>query len=140
MPFALDAKLAADTLPIGDLPLCRALLMNDARYPWIILVPRRAATTEIHELDAARRAALIEETAGAAKILKQVSGAKKINIGALGNIVTQLHVHVVARFVEDEAWPGPVWGQGAARPYSAAAAKTLVDALAKALDAGPCAV
>jgi diadenosine tetraphosphate (Ap4A) HIT family hydrolase len=128
MTFGLDPRLAADTFAIGDLGLCRALLMNDSRYPWLILVPRRAGLSEIHELAPAERAVLIEEAAAAGEKLKQLVGAKKINIGALGNMVAQLHVHVVARFVGDDAWPGPVWGSGPAVPYSTeAAARRIAD-------------
>src|ERR1700753_3000 len=91
--------------------------MNDARYPWLILVPRRADATEIFDLDAADRALLIEEDARAARGLKALGGAAKINIGALGNLVPQLHVHIVARSPGDAAWPGPVWGHGAPVAY-----------------------
>jgi diadenosine tetraphosphate (Ap4A) HIT family hydrolase len=102
--------------------------MNDARYPWVILVPRRAGAVEIFDLDAADRALLVEEIAAVARVLKE-GGARKINIGALGNLVPQLHVHVVARAPGDAAWPGPVWGKGVAEPYSAAARDALVTAL-----------
>ena len=98
MSFALDPRLAADTLPIGDLALSRALLMNHARYPWLILVPRRADLTEIVDLDAADRAALIEEIAAAAEFVRRLRGVDKRNVGgALGNVVKQLHVHVLGR-------------------------------------------
>ena len=133
MTFALDPRLAADTLLVGDLPLSRVLLMNDSRFPWLILVPRRGRLSELHDLSRHERAALIEETARAGEKLKSLTSAAKINIGALGNIVSQLHVHVVARFEADAAWPGPVWGAGKAAPYSAEAAKAQVRALAAAL-------
>jgi diadenosine tetraphosphate (Ap4A) HIT family hydrolase len=115
--FALDPRLAADTWEIGDLALSRALLMNDARYPWIILVPRRAGLVEITQLTAAERAQWMEEIAQAAQILRALPEVEKINFGALGNIVQQLHGHVVGRRATDAAWPGPVWGSGPALAY-----------------------
>ena len=121
MPFTLHPRLAADTAFIADEPLSRVLLMNDMRYRWLILVPRRADVIELHDLDAADRATLTEEIAAASRKLKQLTGAAKINIGALGNLVPQLHVHIVARGPGDPAWPGPVWGHSAAIPYDAAA-------------------
>lgn len=120
MSFALDPRLSADTREIGDLALSRALLMNDARYPWIILVPRRAGLTEITDLDAAGRAVWMEEMARAAQILRALPEVEKINLGALGNVVRQLHGHVVGRRAGDAAWPGPVWGAGPALAYDAA--------------------
>jgi diadenosine tetraphosphate (Ap4A) HIT family hydrolase len=126
MSFALDARLAADTLFLADRKLCRVLLMNDSRFPWLILVPRRAGLSELHDLEAPERALLIEEAAQAGERLKAETGAKKINIGALGNIVSQLHVHVVARREGDAAWPGPVWGFGKPAPYAPEAAAARV--------------
>jgi len=117
MTFALDPRLQADTIPLGDMALCRVLLMNDSRFPWLILVPRRAGLVEITDLTPSERRALVEEAALATDRLKLLTGANKINIGALGNVVSQLHVHVVARFESDSAWPGPVWGKGVAEPY-----------------------
>ena len=134
MTFSLDPRLAADTFSLGDLSLCRVLLMNDSRFPWLILVPRRADLSEIFDLAASERAVLIEEAARAAEKLKALAGADKINIGALGNAVAQLHVHLVARRAGDAAWPGPVWGAGQASPYEAEAAATLVDHLRRALE------
>jgi diadenosine tetraphosphate (Ap4A) HIT family hydrolase len=128
MSFALDERLAKDTLVIGDMRLSRVLLMNDARWPWLILVPRREGAVELTDLDADDRALLIEEAASAARFLKTHTGAVKINLGALGNVVRQLHLHVVARNVGDPAWPGPVWGQGAATPYDEAQARALIAA------------
>ena len=126
MSFALDTRLAADTLPIGDLELSRALLMNDARYPWLILVPRRAGVSEIVELAAQDRAVLIEEIAAASAFLRALPRVDKLNVGALGNVVKQLHVHVLGRAVGDPAWPGPVWGAGPARPYAPEEAVALI--------------
>jgi diadenosine tetraphosphate (Ap4A) HIT family hydrolase len=123
---ALDSRLAADTLAIGDLKLSRALLMNDARYPWLILVPRREGLSEIVDLDPADRAVLIEEIAAASAFLRGLARVDKLNVGALGNIVGQLHVHVLGRAVGDPAWPGPVWGFGARQPYASETAAALV--------------
>jgi diadenosine tetraphosphate (Ap4A) HIT family hydrolase len=134
MTFGLDPRLAADTHEIGDFALCRVLLMNDSRYPWLILVPRRADLSEIHDLPAAERILLIEEAARAGAALKNLTSAKKINTGALGNMVAQLHVHVIARFVGDAAWPGSVWGSGRAVPYEDEAAARLVADLRRALE------
>jgi diadenosine tetraphosphate (Ap4A) HIT family hydrolase len=118
--FALDPRLAADTRATGDLPLSRALLMNDARYPWVILVPRRTGLTEITDLAAPEQTQLMAELARATEILRALPEVEKINIGALGNIVRQLHAHVVGRRVNDTAWPGPVWGVGSALAYKPA--------------------
>jgi diadenosine tetraphosphate (Ap4A) HIT family hydrolase len=135
MSFALDPRLAADTLPIGDLALSRALLMNDARYPWLILVPRRGGLSEIVDLDAADRATLIEEIAVAAEFLRRLPDVDKLNVGALGNIVKQLHVHVLGRATGDAAWPGPVWGSGARQPYAPEVAEAMIEQARAALSA-----
>jgi len=118
--FNLHSRLEADTLFVADWALSRVLLMNDARFPWLVLVPRRADITELHDLAHAERMVLIEEVARATRGLKTISGASKINIGALGNLVPQLHLHVVGRSVSDAAWPGPVWGHGRSEPYEGA--------------------
>lgn len=99
------------------LPLCRVLLMLDRRFPWLILVPEREGVREILELSPADRGVLIEEIARATEVLTQLFRPDKLNVGALGNLVPQLHVHAVARFTGDPAWPGPVWGSGPAVPY-----------------------
>jgi len=117
--FALHPRLAADTHFIADWPLSRLLLMNDARYFWLILVPRIPNLIEITELSVFDRSALVEEAARAGRIIKN-AGAAKLNIGALGNLVPQLHLHVVGRAPDDPAWPGPVWGHSPPVPYSAA--------------------
>ena len=131
--FALDPRLVADTLAVGDLPLSRVLLMRDARFPWLILVPRRPGLRELIDLPAGERGILMEEIAGASRVLRAETGAEKLNVGALGNAVAQLHVHVVARFAADAAWPGPVWGSGAAQPYPERVAERLAGRLAAAL-------
>jgi diadenosine tetraphosphate (Ap4A) HIT family hydrolase len=118
MMFELHPTLAADTVELVRWPLCRVLLMNDATYPWLILVPQRASVSEVHELAPADRGVLIEEVAAASERLASATGAHKINIGALGNVVPQLHVHVIARFRHDPAWPRPVWGAVPRTPYT----------------------
>ena len=133
MSFALDERLAADALIVGDMTLTRVLLMNDARWPWLILAPRRDGVVELTDLDAADRTQLIEEVASAAGFLKAHAGAHKINIGTLGNVVRQFHLHVVARAPGDPAWPGPVWGHGAARRYREREAAALIEAARLAL-------
>ena len=116
--FSLDPRLAADTVVLTDLPLCRLCLMNDCRFPWLILVPRRHGVTDIDRLIPADREALWCEVDQAMAALRAVAPLDKLNVGALGNIVRQLHVHVVARRETDAAWPGPVWGAGKAEPYA----------------------
>jgi diadenosine tetraphosphate (Ap4A) HIT family hydrolase len=128
MSFALDERLAADASIVGDMTLTRVLLVNDARWPWLILAPRRDGVVELTDLDAADRTQLIEEAASAAGFLKAHTGAHKINIGTLGNVVRQFHLHVVARTVGDPGWPGPVWGFGAAVPRDKVETRTLVEA------------
>ncbi|MHB8763831.1 MAG: HIT domain-containing protein [Deferrisomatales bacterium] len=115
--FTLHPRLEADTRPLGRLALCRVLWMNDAAYPWLVLVPERDGVTELHDLAPDDQAALMREVVLASRAMKEAFGAHKVNVGALGNLVPQLHVHVVARFHTDPAWPGPVWGHAPARPY-----------------------
>jgi diadenosine tetraphosphate (Ap4A) HIT family hydrolase len=115
--WSLHPQLAANTSVVGDLPLVRTLLMNDANYPWIVLVPRQADAVEILDLDEEQQTQLMNEIALIARVLKDVTGCHKLNIAAIGNVVPQLHVHVVARRTDDAAWPRPVWGTVAARPY-----------------------
>jgi len=110
--FALDARLAADTHLLGDFALSRVLLMDDARFGWIILVPRVADVRELIELPRADQHALLEEINRCAHVLHALDRADKLNVAALGNVVPQLHVHVIARHVGDAAWPRPVWGVG----------------------------
>jgi diadenosine tetraphosphate (Ap4A) HIT family hydrolase len=131
--FSLHPRLSADTVLVADWALSRVLAMNDARYPWLILVPRRDVVTEIFDLDRSDRLSLIEEVARASEGLRKLTRAAKINVGALGNLVPQLHVHVVARNPGDAAWPGPVWGHGTARPYGSRARDEFVNQLVNAL-------
>ncbi|QXH88227.1 HIT domain-containing protein [Pseudomonas shahriarae] len=116
--FALDPRLQNDTLPIGEFPLCRLLLSNDSNYLWLILVPRIAGISEVFQLDAGDQSRLWRETTTLAQLLNDGFGADKMNIGALGNVVNQLHVHVIVRKRYDAAWPAPVWGKHPAVPYS----------------------
>lgn len=115
--FELHAQLKKDCTVIGDLPLSQLLLMNDANYPWFVLVPMRAGKREWYELDEADQTQLLHEANTLAKFLQEKTGAKKMNVGALGNMVPQLHVHVIARFEQDAAWPAPVWGKMPAVAY-----------------------
>lgn len=127
--FTLHPQLAADTVLVSDWALSRVLLMNDARFPWLILVPRRAGLSELFDLKHAERMVLAEELNRASMGLKTIFKAKKINVGALGNMVPQLHIHVVARTESDAAWPGPVWGSGKAIPYQPEACQALTGKL-----------
>jgi diadenosine tetraphosphate (Ap4A) HIT family hydrolase len=116
--FALDQRLQQDTLAIGDFPLCRLLLSNDSNYPWFILVPRINGISEVFQLGVADQQKLWQETTALAQLLNEGLAADKMNIGALGNVVSQLHVHVIVRKRDDIAWPAPVWGKHPARPYT----------------------
>jgi diadenosine tetraphosphate (Ap4A) HIT family hydrolase len=137
LTFVLDARLARDTLAVGDLPLNRVLLMNDARWPWLILVPRRLGLVELTDLEPSEQTQLMGDAARAALFLKGHFRAEKINVAALGNIVRQLHLHIVARTVGDPAWPGPVWGHGTAILYESRAAQIWVTAARRALSIEP---
>ena len=125
--FSLDPRLEADTRPVGDLALSSVLLLNDARFPWLVLVPRRAGVSELTDLSEDDAAALMGEIRLAAGVMQELAKPDKVNVGALGNVVAQLHVHVVGRFRSDPAWPGPVWGHGARRPYPDHAAAALIE-------------
>lgn len=132
--FTLDPRLAADTFAVADLPLSTLLLMNDIRFPWTVLVPRIEGAVEIVDLAAADRTRLMEEVARVSAALRTVSKPDKLNVGALGNMVPQLHVHVVGRFRGDAAWPGPVWGSGASSPYLHADRDRMLTRLRAVLD------
>ena len=116
--WTLHPQLEADTSTIGDLALSRLLLANDANYPWLLLVPRCTGASEIIDLSESDQNQLAAEIAAASRALKAVAPCDKLNVAALGNVVPQLHVHVIARFVGDPAWPNPIWGHGPARPLS----------------------
>jgi len=112
MSFAIDPRLAADTHAIGALPFSELLLMDDARFPWVILVPRIAGARELIDLDEGDQRLLLGEIDHVSRALETLLHPDKLNIAALGNVVPQLHVHVIARFTSDAAWPNPVWGRG----------------------------
>ncbi len=127
--WALDPLLEQDTIPIGDLPLCRVLLIGDANYPWLLLVPRRDATVEITDLEYIEQMQLMTEVSHAARTLKALTHCDKINVAALGNVVAQLHVHVIARSKGDAAWPKPVWNVVPPKPYHPRERDKLIAAL-----------
>lgn len=139
--WSLHPRLAADTVPVGDFALSRLLLSNDANYPWTILVPRRADIREIHELSEADQQQLLRESMLLSRALMTAFAPTKLNIAALGNMVPQLHVHHIARYDTDPAWPAPVWGRVPAIDYDQAALsariRTLQALLGKALNAVP---
>ena len=118
--FTLDTRLDQDTWLIGDLPLCRLLLSNDSNYPWFILVPRREGISELFQLDDDDQKLMWSETTTLARVLKELFGAHKMNVATLGNVVSQMHMHVIVRYRTDAAWPAPVWGKLPAKPYAEA--------------------
>ena len=126
--FSLDPRLEDDTFLITNLPLCRVLLMNDSRYPWLILVPRQRGIREFHDLSLENQSRLMSEITLTTETLEGTHGPDKINVGALGNIVKQLHIHVLGRFDGDPAWPGPVWGIGEPVAYYEKKADNLIKA------------
>lgn len=117
--LTLDPRLEADTLPVTELGLCQVRLMNDARFPWLVLVPRRPGVTEVYQLSREDQATLWREATALGEGLMTTLDGDKLNLATLGNMVPQLHLHVIVRFEEDAAWPAPVWGQGRAEPYDA---------------------
>lgn len=124
--FFLDPRLEEDSVYVCDMPLCTVRVHKNATYPWLILVPRRADVREIFELSPQEQGTLMEEISRASRLLKALCGAHKINVGALGNIVSQLHVHVIARNIQDPAWPGPVWGAPHTKAYDENTLKTFI--------------
>ncbi len=116
--FELHPRLEADCITVGSFPLCRLLLMNDSNYPWFILVPRRAGVREIFELSEDDQRQLLWESSSLSRAIADHFNADKINVAALGNMVPQLHIHHIVRYESDPAWPAPVWGHAAAKPYS----------------------
>lgn len=127
--FELDSRLERDSVPLMWLGLCEMRVMNDRRWPWLVLVPQRAGAVEIHDLTPLDQTMLTFETNTVSKALKELTQCQKINIGALGNIVSQLHVHIVARHDRDPAWPGPVWGHGQREPYEPASIHKFIDSV-----------
>ncbi|MBS0487463.1 MAG: HIT domain-containing protein [Proteobacteria bacterium] len=132
--FALDPRLAGDTHFVGDLQLSRVLLMDDTRFAWLILVPRHANLRELTDLDIATQQRLLSELNRCAHAMQSLFTPDKLNIAALGNVVEQLHVHVIARHMQDAAWPRPAWGFGEREPYAPDARDTRLDALRRALE------
>ena len=127
--WSLHPQLKKDTIDIGDLPLSRVLVIRDANYPWLLLVPRRPEAVEIIDLDEVAQAQLMTEISRAARALKEVTKCDKLNIAALGNMVPQLHIHIIARRTNDAAWPRPVWGVAPAVPHDAEAVQHFISAL-----------
>lgn len=132
--FELHPRLLADTTPVGDLPLCRVLLAREDIGPWLILVPRRAGLREIHHMADSDRDQFMLESAAVATLLETAFDADKLNIAALGNMVPQLHVHHVARFEGDAAWPAPIWGNTRGEPRDQASQAELVERIAAGLE------
>lgn len=131
--FALDPRLLADTHAVGELHLSELLLMDDARFPWFILVPRIAGARELIDLDEGDQRTLLAEISLLGRTLETLLRPDKLNVAALGNVVPQLHVHVIARFAHDAAWPHPVWCRGERVAYAAADRESLIDTVHKAL-------
>ncbi|MBD8527005.1 HIT domain-containing protein [Pseudomarimonas arenosa] len=133
-PFSLHAQLASDSHPVAEFELSSLRLMDDCNYPWLVLVPRVSAAVELIDLDAGEQALLMGEINSVSRVLKQLFRPHKLNVAALGNVVPQLHVHVIARFTDDPAWPAPVWGRTHARPYEPEALVKRVRDLRQALE------
>ena len=131
--FVLDPRLAEDTATVGDLPLSRVLLMNDARFQWLILVPRQSGLRDLTDLGRDDQHNLLDEINRCAHVLRALDKPDKLNIAALGNVVAQLHVHIIARHTNDAAWPRPVWGFGECEAYAPDALRARVAALRTAL-------
>ena len=134
--WSLHPQLAADAHSVGDLPLSRVLIIRDSNYPWIILVPRQPGLTEILDLDLAQQAQLMGEITRAGSALKEITACNKLNIAALGNVVPQLHVHIIARSRSDPAWPHPVWGKLKPRSYDHVTLERFAALLGAALGLG----
>src|SRR5262249_19551930 len=133
-PWSLHPQLEQDTEPVGDLPLSRLLLNNDSNYPWLLLVPRRPGAREIIDLEEKDQSQLMSEIAHTSRALKDVTDCYKLNVAAIGNMVPQLHVHIVARRRDDPAWPKPVWGTVLARAYDLAEREHFIAALRRKIE------
>jgi diadenosine tetraphosphate (Ap4A) HIT family hydrolase len=131
--FNLHERLDADCHLVTDWPLSRVLLMNDSTYPWLILVPRLAGLRDLDDLSPSRMMEAGEEIRHLSKVMKELFKPDKMNVAALGNMVPQLHIHVIARYADDPAWPGPVWGVRPPQPYEEEALAATLDALRVAL-------
>lgn len=130
MLFSLDPRLAADTLFAAHFPLCDVRVMNDARYPWLVAVPRLPNAAELFELSKQDADQIWLEIQALGSLISELPKVGKVNIGALGNIVRQLHIHIIGRHEGDPAWPGPVWGHSPPIPYSDLEAQPLIDRVA----------
>jgi diadenosine tetraphosphate (Ap4A) HIT family hydrolase len=130
-PFTLHPRLAAAGVRVAESGLSLLLITNERRYPWLTLVPKVSGISELHELDEDDRSRLLEESCAVSRALALDFGADKVNIGILGNVVPQLHIHHVARRLDDAAWPGPVWGHSARELYEASALSALRQRLAQ---------
>lgn len=135
-PFILHPQLAADSVLLGEFPLCQVLLANDGNFPWLILVPKVNGITELHELTDEQQVQFLAESNAVSKLLKDGLSADKINIAALGNMVPQLHIHHVARFKEDACWPKPIWGQISAITRTEQQTEQFVTMISTKLQAG----
>jgi diadenosine tetraphosphate (Ap4A) HIT family hydrolase len=134
--FVLEPRLAAGSFDVCRLELCHVLLKDDARWPWLIMVPERRGLREVHDLTDADALLLLREMRAASRAIAAVVGVQKVNVGALGNVVRQLHVHVVGRGEGDAAWPDPVWGVKGRAPYAAGGADAVIARLKPGLLAG----
>ena len=128
-PWSLHPQLAKDTIDIGDLPLSRVLVIKDANYPWLLLVPRREGAVEIIDLDEVAQAQLMTEITRVSRALKEITKCDKLNVAALGNVVPQLHVHIIARRTSDVAWPRPVWGVAPPVPHDPQEVQPFISAI-----------
>jgi diadenosine tetraphosphate (Ap4A) HIT family hydrolase len=135
--WSLHSRLKEDTIDIGDLPLSRVLVIKDAHYPWLLLVPRRPEIVEIIDLDEVEQAQLMTEISRVARALKDVTKCEKLNIAALGNMVPQLHIHIIARRSSDAAWPRPVWGVMPPHPHDTDEVQRFISALRRKIWLAP---
>ncbi|WP_366553056.1 HIT family protein [Aquibaculum sediminis] len=133
-PFELHPDLARDGVEVGHLRLSRLLLMKESRWPWLVLVPERAEMRDLHDLEPLDQYRVCDEITACSEVLKRLYAAQKINVAALGNMTPQLHIHVIARFSEDPAWPKPIWGALPMQPYPSAALEARVHELRQALN------
>lgn len=131
--FKLDARLENDTIELGNIEFIKVLMSKDSNYPWLILVPEIANATELFDLDAQQQQLLMQTITKISKDMQVEFSADKINVGALGNVVKQLHIHIVARFETDIAWPGPIWGQHPAKPYTQEQLETQINKMKEML-------
>ncbi|MBR0823679.1 MULTISPECIES: HIT family protein [Bradyrhizobium] len=127
--WSLHSRLKEDTIDIGDLPLSKVLVIKDAHYPWLLLVPRRPDAVEIIDLDEVQQAQLMTEISRVSRALKEITKCDKLNVAALGNLVPQLHVHIIARRTGDAAWPRPVWGVMPPLAHDATEVQNFISAL-----------